>query len=256
MGKLYTSIEEVLACTRKIFWYMQDALLGLGATCFIVEYQKSFYVVTSRHGIHKADPNTIWIEKYPGARTSLPISELLSPTLADDLSGFEYADLAFLRVEMDLLETDDLAKIVAFSLDDRDTEGPYALHLGEIYLRGYPKTNSTIDYESCTIRTQAFLVEARYVGPSDNTWGLHEILLAHPELIETASGMSGSPVIQSIRLGNRLARIHLIGVLVRGSAASGVAHFIDADLVFGILKEIHNTPKGEGVLLQIIRENI
>jgi hypothetical protein len=63
--------------------------------------------------------------------------------------------------------------------------------------------------------------------------------------LETYDGLSGSPVFymkQAIHNGEAVVYPLLVGMLLRGTASSGIAHFVSSSVIVNIVNLVEKTP--------------
>lgn len=107
----------------------------------------------------------------------------------------------------------------------------------ELWIIGYPGESNSIDFESRTIKSNRVVIRGIYRGYSVSEH-------CHVASIETSSplsdfdGLSGSPVF--FMRHSREARQEvffplIVGVLLRGTAQSGLVHFVSARVVSSLI---------------------
>ncbi len=102
-----------------------------------------------------------------------------------------------------------------------------------LYFCGYPSDNQDITYEHQKVSLSLLDGSAIYSGTSilENC---HQVELVKV-YAKSLDGFSGSPVfrVTNTELGHNL--FEMVGVMIRGSIESGVAHFTDIGWILGCL---------------------
>ncbi len=165
-----------------------------------------------------------------------PITELyrIKPTDNDDTDQF---DLAILQVR-DIGQDEDLfSDHRPYELLENNKFTIFNPNSKFIY-RGFPTELRHIDWEKKQIRHSAFLGHAKYLGPAE--WkGIHILKLIGSEDLSNPDGLSGSPIFQINQDDHGYATEAFAGMLIRSSAQSDKAHFLEHKFIIDTLVDIH-----------------
>jgi hypothetical protein len=113
-------------------------------------------------------------------------------------------------------------------------------------LFGYPRKHADIEYGARTSRTesQQWLLQATYRGRSELP-NCHTLVLRETGGIEDLDGLSGSPVFALEAGAPDAVRALFAGLVLRGTAASGLVHFLCAEAILAVLDEILLRPRAK-----------
>ena len=197
---------------------------ALSGTCFLFCYHKKFYVITAKHALHDFDINDIKI--------------LLNPYAADIRE--RHRTIAFsgaFSFNGDSEKTDydsDADDICIFEVDQREPEALLSPHFteyvrpdnisanAEMFVVGYPNKNQYIDYDKNVGEFGAIILPVKKYSDSN----LHDFkfqLYVEKNIYPDFDGFSGAPVFYKKPDGN----LRVIGIVLRGSAKSGIFHCLD-----------------------------
>ena len=111
-----------------------------------------------------------------------------------------------------------------------------------LLIAGYPATDRDVDYKLCRLKALGREIEGRYLQPSPSRW-CHEMQLTELDGIDDLDGFSGSPVFLLAALRGDVATVRLAGMLLRGSANSRRAHYVDAEVLVRFSRAARNAPR-------------
>ncbi len=104
-----------------------------------------------------------------------------------------------------------------------------------------PKAILCSDYESSKISNTRSVLRGIYQGKSSGA-NCHELRMETSVALESYDGLSGSPVYhmkRKIRGREELMFPMLVGMLLRGTASSRIAHFVGSDVLANMLRGIY-----------------
>jgi hypothetical protein len=102
---------------------------------------------------------------------------------------------------------------------------------------GFPAAVHTIDYEKKQLSTAGFSADGRCVGPAEQP-RCSMMRFNNLEGIDDLNGLSGSPVFRFDEITEGVYTTAFVGILIQGTAASGVGTFINARFVIEALEKI------------------
>ena len=107
----------------------------------------------------------------------------------------------------------------------------------ELWIIGYPAESNFIDYDCGQIRNTRNVIRAIYRGPniSDHC---HEVRIESTIRLHSYDGLSGSPVFymrSQMHDGQPVLYPLLVGMLLRGTASSSLAHFASMSVISRII---------------------
>jgi hypothetical protein len=198
-----------------------------------------YYWLTAAHVIGNMGGSAEMLRIFPSddSRVSLPFNEQYT-IKKEGLEDEEYKDLFALRIDLKEFEEFGDTPLVAQDVE-RGLLAAESLAIGnELWIIGYPSESSSIDFESRTIKSNRAVIRAIYRGYSVSEH-------CHTASIETSvplgdfDGLSGSPIffIRHSKLEERDVLFPLmVGVLLRGTAGSGLVHFVSSRVVSNLIQ--------------------
>ncbi len=205
---------------------------------FLVSNSHHYYWVTATHVLKNMGANIESIRIHPSdnSRMSLPFNErYLINTV-----GYEedFHDITVVRVDLSRFDKSGDAPLIAQDIE-RGILGAEHLRISdEIWIIGYPSESNHIDYENRLIQNNRVTIRAIYEGKSFSDH-CHQIKIESSIKLEDMDGLSGSPVFHMQRriIDNQtLVFPMLVGMLLRGTVSSGIAHFVSSSVIARIVK--------------------
>jgi len=232
-----SSFEE--AC-RPVNFEHEDAKFpywGKGSS-FLNANSRAYYWITASHVLSNIGGAARSVRIFPSdhSRISLPFNEKYTITegLADDE---DYKDVFVLRVDLDEFASSGDAPLVAQDIE----KGIFLaedLTLGnELWVIGYPSESNFVDYDAQKIKNTRSVLRALYQGPSISDH-CHELRVESSVQLESYDGLSGGPVFymqSKVSDGRTLTYPMLVGMLLRGTASSSIAHFVSSNIIVNLI---------------------
>jgi hypothetical protein len=175
------------------------------------------------------------------SRISLPFNEqfTVNKGMSDDE---DYKDVCVLRVDLGRFDASGDAPLVAQDIVKGMLSARQLKLNDELWVIGYPAENNHIDDNE--IRNTRCVLKALYSGESAMAH-CHRLLMETSVKLESYNGLSGSPVYHMKRVyqdGFATDYPLLVGMLLRGTASSRVAHFVNSDVILDIIRLAEEMP--------------
>jgi hypothetical protein len=226
-------LSELLNCVHPLLF--EDGFEGCeysgGGTFFFARYGGMFYGITAKHCLKHRDKETIrlFIDDMRDGSDFIPVRRL--HVIEDpEREACDWADLAFMELRDELLTN--RQKSASWFVDlDYLIKHDVSLREGDqLVTRGCPNCLGQIDYDAVKIRNGFFAVDGTYAGVG-HEHKTHVFRFSDLSQISEINGMSGSPVFK-LKKWSRGTDYWFVGVILRGTKASGVARFVDRGVVF------------------------
>ena len=223
-------MQEVFKCSLPITYEHDDKHFpySRGATCFLADYKGSVFAITANHAIdnNQSDIRDIRILAAPGAQAFLPLLGVSFSRIDES-----YGDIAILHVDVGAIG-DELKQLIhPLDLNLYNRNNTFSAEASTLCLRGYPDEYYPFDYDKREMAFTGYYTEARYIGVAHPHCHLLEYLA--PLDFESASGLSGSPVIHAVRTGPSALGLDFAGMLITSSNQRG--QFIDSSVIYEAL---------------------
>jgi len=233
-----TSFEEasrpvIYECDQSEFAYW-----GKGSS-FLIANSNCYYWVTAAHVLTNAKAHVLSLRIFPsdGSRISLPFNEqyTVNRGVTDDE---DYKDVFVLRVDLHDFDRYGDTPLVAQDLEAGVMSANALKPSDELWIVGYPAESNFVDYESSKICNTRSVLRGIYQGKSSGA-NCHELRMETSVALESYDGLSGSPVYhmkRKIHGRDELMFPMLVGMLLRGTASSRIAHFVGSDVLVGLIE--------------------
>lgn len=214
--------------------------ISLGGTYFFVRYRDHLFAITAKHVVGDALPEQLLLAT--NDKSWIPARILHQFTSTEETSGA--LDLVVYELDVRHLTGKHRRASWAFNLLPSEPSWMPIRHESQFFLFGYPRIHSTVDYgvQTTHVESQQWFVTGSYSGESELPH-CHALRLAEPGNILDLDGFSGAPVFSHYHLIGMSSRPLFAGVALRGSIASRLVHFLDAEAVRTVLKEIIRRPR-------------
>jgi len=206
---------------------------------FLIANARYFYWVTAAHVLANAKAHVDSLRIFPsdGSRISLPFNEqyTVNKGVTDDE---DYKDVCVLRIDLHNFDKSGDAPLIAQDLEAGVLSADALKPSDELWIIGYPAESNLVDYESTRISNTRSVLRGIYQGRSSSVH-CHELRMETSIALESYDGLSGSPVYhmkRQIRGREELMFPMLVGLLLRGTASSRIAHFVGSDVLVNIIK--------------------
>ena len=200
-------------------------------TSILLANSRCYYWATAAHVLRNLGGTADKLRIFPSdeSRVSLPFNEQYSVKL-DEVNDEEFKDVLVLRIDVDEFDAAGDAPLAAQDLEEglHYTED---LQKGdELWIIGYAAENNYIDYERESIKSTRSVIRAIYAGRSASDH-CHTLNVESSIRLDSFDGLSGSPVFfmkNSLLEGQQVQIPLLVGMLLRGTASSKIAHFVSS----------------------------
>lgn len=213
--------------------------VSLGGTYFLLRYRDRLFAITARHVVKDALPAQLLLATSDDSWVPARILEQINPS--DEISGA--LDLVIYDLDVRHFTAKHRRNSRAYNLLPTESDWSAARYQSHFFFFGYPLTHATVDYGSRTTRaeSQQWFLQATYQGVSELP-NCHKLGLLDTLGISDLNGLSGSPVFACHRVIGMTARPLLAGIVLRGTAASGLVHFLEVQAVRTVLEQILRRP--------------
>lgn len=227
------------ACRPVIFEYdgAEFSYWGKGSS-FLIASAKNFYWVTTSHVLTNMGGSAQSLRVFPldNSKISLPYNEqyTVNRGLTDDE---DYKDVFMLRINLKEFDRYGDTPLVAQDIEKGAVSAERLKPGDELWIIGYPSESNFIDYDGCEIKNTRSVLRAIYKGESASVH-CHELNIDSSIKLESYDGLSGSPVFHmkhAIENGEIVRYPMLVGMLIRGTASSGIAHFVGSRVIVDIV---------------------
>lgn len=210
---------------------------GKGSSILVATAQRHYWV-TALHVLRNNVGNTDSLCIFPSdnSRVSLPFNEQY--TIPAINSDDDYKDVLILRVDLDRFTKSGDAALVAQDVENGFFDPEQLVIDSKLLIIGYPSESNWINYDQQIIRSNRILISAKFMGKSHDDH-CHKLKVETSLKIGNLDGLSGSPVfyLQSRTFqGTTFQFPLLVGMLIRGTIESGIAHFISAKVIERIIR--------------------
>jgi len=218
----------------------EDAPFATSGTYFLVTYEDRLFAVTARHVVGNNPPEKLLL--IVSDKTVIPARVLEQIDPSDEIGGG--LDLLIYDLDVRHFNTKQRRSCCAYPLLVTEPSWLLWRRTAAYFLFGYPLKYTTMEYGQRTTRTetQQWFCEATYNGESEIAH-CHRLLLRDPKRIGDLNGLSGAPVFALVPSRGGDSRPLFAGVVLRGSASSGLVHFLGAEAIRQILDEIRARPR-------------
>ena len=238
MTHINDAIRELRLSARPVFLATGNTeypYYGVGS-CFLVERQKRWYVVTARHVVKDMESVHDMVI-YPSEDSDGPLPFLLGksvklPYTDDDAC----ADIVVIEIDRNLLSEPDSQRTHVLNLDkisDQWVEIPKSLYY---VVFGYPNESRHIDFDDSEIYAlqQCIVGDISREAISTQCFVL-EIINSNG--CQDYNGLSGSPVFAWSKDSNAQFYPYFCGMALRGSFKNSTLEFVDSFFVNRVIDE-------------------
>jgi len=227
LDKLARAVQPLVFETN-----VEDAPYSTAGTVFLVGFEGMPFILTTRHSLYPENIGPICIFPSDTSRKILPLRDVFFVSRCNEAEDF--MDLAVIAIDTERIKDNELAQATLIDLALATSDWESDSKNTEFIVLGFPADHSFLDYEREILHTERICLNARYIGPSSMPY-LHELEIIDTHSLTTFSGFSGSPVFGMVREPNKLPRITLCGMVIRGSSLSGRMHFLDSSVLIDAL---------------------
>ncbi len=214
---------------------------GKGSS-FLIATSKNYYWVTAAHVLANigGDPKSLRIFPSDNSIISLPFNEqyTINKGLTDD---DDHKDIFMLRIDLTDFDSSGDAPLIAQDIEQGILPAEQLEPDDELWVIGYPSESNFIDYDNREIKNTRSVLRAIYQGRSISDH-CHKLIIDSSIKLESYDGLSGCPVFHMKQLNsNEQAKTLLVGMLLRGTALSGIVHFVSSSVIVNIINSTENS---------------
>lgn len=210
-----------------------------GGSSFLISNPENYYWVTASHVLKNTDIESVRIFPSDNSKISLPFDRKYT-VKAYSINEEEYQDILILRINLQRFDDSGDTPLIAHDLE-QGILGAERLQEGdELWIIGYPSESSSVEYENSKIKNTRCVIRAIYSGESFSDH-CHKLTIDTSVKLGSFDGLSGSPVfyMKSINRNGQLADYPLlVGMLLRGTASSKIAHFVSVSVIVEMINVI------------------
>jgi hypothetical protein len=222
--------------SRPVIFEQDDAQFpywGKGSSVLIADSRHCFWI-TASHVVSKMGGSAQSLRIFPSdnARISLPFNEQYTIKKAN-AEDEDHKDIFALRINIDEFSEFGDAPLVAQDIEFGLLPAEELSSGSELWIIGYPAENHFIDYDCGQIKSTRSVIRAIYEGEAQSVH-CHTARIESSVQLTSYDGLSGSPVFymrSQIAGGRELRFPLLVGMLLRGTAASSLVHFVSAGVI-------------------------
>ena len=202
-------------------------------TVFLIGYAGRTFVLTARHSLNPENCPAICVFPFDTSQQIIPLKDVffVSREYFDD----DFADVAVIEIDMNNITNPEVSKARIIDLDRALGDWLSKSESAEFFVIGYPDDFSSIDYDLETMTHNRIAMKGYYAGESELDY-LHKLNIQKPYNLDSFSGFSGGPVFAWIENPEKSrGQVILCGMVLRGTASSGIIHFLDTSFLVAAL---------------------
>lgn len=201
---------------------------------FLIANSENYYWVTAAHVLEnaKADVDSLRIFPSDNSKRSLPFNEKYR-IKTNSTDNEDYEDIMMLRIDLGEFDDSGDMPLIAQDIDKGFLDAECLKKSDKLLIIGYPSESNFIEYENGIIKNTRSVISAVYDSKSFSDH-CHKLTFVSSIKLESFDGLSGSPVyyLKNANLnGESLTYPMLVGMLLRGTASSGIAHFVSSRVI-------------------------
>lgn len=230
------SVERLMSISKPILHdtgIEETQYAGVG-TCFLAQYGDNAFLVTAKHVLNGYDAESLAVFPNPQTPISIPFNQFVQIENVDEHDS-DYADITVLRIDRERLDISPGSTVPTLNLSNYDAKWRLHKDRGRIIFFGYPAENRSFDYENYLAKSDQRLIGGKYLGPSVSQH-CHNVQLDYIGPISSLDGLSGSPVFVLERKNSGRDKPHFCGMMIRGTASSKTAIFVDGEIIYKIIR--------------------
>lgn len=227
------------ACRPVIFeqGHAEFSYWGKGSS-FLIANSNNYFWVTASHVLVNMGGSAQSLRIFPSdhSQISLPFNEqyTVNKGLIDDE---DHKDVFMLRIDLKEFDSFGDTLLVAQDIEHGILPAEHLKPNDELWVIGYPSESNFIDYDSREIKNTRSVLRAIYKGTSVSDH-CHELTIESSIKLQSYDGLSGGPVFhmkEGPHNGEAVVYPLLVGMLIRGTAESGIAHFVSVRVIAEIV---------------------
>ncbi|MFQ5801994.1 MAG: hypothetical protein ACE5JQ_03740 [Candidatus Methylomirabilales bacterium] len=215
---------------------------GKGSS-FLIANSNNYYWITASHVLINMGESATSLRIFPSdnSKISMPFNEQYTVNKGS-IDDEDYKDIFMLRIDLNEFDSSSDAPLIAQDMDQGILPAERLEPNDELWVIGYPSESNFIDYDSREIKNTRSVIRAVYRGRSVSDH-CHELIIESSIKLENYDGLSGSPVFHMKQL-NRNGQVAdyplFVGMLLRGTASGGSAHFVSSSVIVNIVNLVEN----------------
>ena len=232
------------ACRPVIFEqeHPEFSYWGKGSS-FLIANSDNYYWVTASHVLINMGGRADSLRIFPSDNSTISVPFNTQYTVNKGSTDDEdYKDIFMLRIDLNEFDSSGDAPLIAQDIEHGILRAEQLELNDELWVIGYPSESNFIDCDSCEIKNTRSVLRAVYRGRSVSDH-CHVLIIESSIKLENYDGLSGSPVfhMKQLNLNGRVAVYPLlVGMLLRGTASSGIAHFVSSSVIVNIVNLAEN----------------
>ena len=199
-----------------------------GGSALLFTWLDAGYVVTAKHVAKKGGQGKIRIALDEGSLKFFRFDTALEPVGEDK----DWRDLTLFRVHPRLPSNEWVPYALPLDLSLLRAAANSYVRRQPLWVSGYPSSHQLVDYEASHLQYTRCFLKAWYDCPDSTAVAKHRIVIDAE--LDSLEGLSGSPVFVQTELQSFL----LAGILIQGSASSGLGHFVGAEALAALLAQL------------------
>lgn len=213
---------------------VEDYPYTTNGTVFLVGYEGKPYVVTTRHGLNADNPPAICVFPSDTSHHLIPLQNVFS--VPREAQPEDFMDLAVIEIETSASTNSEVNQAILIDLALAcEPEWQRNVSDMEFFVTGYPCERSSISEITQELRTDRVTLFGKYVGESPLPY-LHLLKIDDRQNLSSFGGLSGGPVFAWKTSSDQRPKPVLCGMGIRGTASSGLIHFLDISVILDALK--------------------
>jgi hypothetical protein len=218
---------------------------GKGSS-LLISNPRNYYWVTAGHVLSNlnAPVSSLCIFPSDNTRISLPFdlktTIVKAPSEYEGYEDDEYKDILLLRIDLQGFDKSGDAPLIAQDIDQGTLAAEELSPGAELWVIGYPAESNIIDYDEQRIISTRSVLRATYEGSSVSDH-CHKLKMECSIRLESYDGLSGSPIFHFVSRtvdGETLEYPLLVGMLLRGTPSSSIAHFVSSRVLVSLISAV------------------
>jgi hypothetical protein len=236
--RMQVKLLTILDCVRPVLFQndSRDFPVSFGGSAFLVRYQQQrTFVITARHVLREDEfaLSQFRIQRRPDRNGNLLLGKRYRIRGSDTEDTDQYDIAVWDVIPVSDSVYGDYAPYNLWPMEGNTVFSPASEYL----YRGYPRQLRIADYETHRYDQGSISGSAKYLGRT-NLECVRSLELNDLGPIANLDGVSGSPVFQVTQDGDAYAVPSFAGVIIRGSAQTRVANFVEGRRVLDMLGQI------------------
>lgn len=213
-------------CTRPVCVSVPnpDCPFNIGGTCFVIRFRGCLWGITAKHVLTNLGivPNQVLLPYSLGGHHFFPIADAV--TFQDYPNDSDCTDLVLFEIDESGIEREHFDPNTVYDLDAE----PQFTITGDMLLavHGFPTALNSADPDNQALFMQRLSIAGRFGDPSRMT-GCREVDLLSDGGVSSHDGFSGCPIFIASSEFGQSTQSRLIGINLRGSAATLKKHYLD-----------------------------